>query len=139
MTHASDDFLAGCYDATSMLSVKAEKTLAQVIRTRLRGSALRYIRGLTFTKIGDIISLLRARYGPVKFTIKLGGKLTTMAQSPNENVANYFDRAREIRDKLIEAYKLKNDNAIDADRKLEWDKKCAKYIIMGFDREIKTH
>ena len=119
-----------------MLPDEAEDTLTQLIRTRLKGDALDLIRGDIYNKVDDSIKALKQIYSRQKSAAELCEEITKLLQLSGENVAQYFNRAKHLETKIIEAYKFENNNVIDAARKLEWEQLCAKYFVLGLNKDI---
>ena len=119
-----------------MLPENAEKNLTHLLRTRLRGEALQLLRGNTYDTIINLTKALENIYSPKRTTTELCGELTRLTQTNTESVATYYNRACQLQNKLIDAYKSENNNAIDEARKAEWEQICGKYFVLGLNKEI---
>lgn len=131
-----ENFVAGCQDAQNMLPATAEKNLTILLRTKLRGSALQLLRGTSHETLKNFLKALQDIFSPKKTSTELCGELTRLNQNRDELVAHYFNRAKQLQNNLIEAHKVEHDGIISPERKREWEQTCAKYFILGLNKDL---
>lgn len=119
-----------------MVSEDNEGILAQLIRSRLRDGALQVVRGSQPISVRDVLDLLKGIYAPRDSSIELYGHLAQLCQRPEENVASYFTRSKDLCYQIIEAKESELDTMISGDRKLEVEHVCGRAFVLGLKQKI---
>lgn len=130
------DFSEACLDAQKMLNPALEIDLTNMIRTRLKGSALRTARNGNPQNIKDLLKVLKGIFASRESSSTIHGELSNLIQKDNEDVATYFDRARNLGQHLIEAYKSENDDVISEENEKKFENLCCKFFVSGLKDEI---
>lgn len=132
------EFVAGCKDAKSILPENFERQLSQLIKTKLKSGALQLVRGHAYDNIDELIKVLQDIYASKRSSTEICGDLSRLVQGENEDVATYFNRACMIQYQLLDKLKeeLNNANNLPPERTLEVEKACAKYFVLGLNKEI---
>lgn len=132
------EFQRSCEDVQKMLPPEAEPGLAQIVRTKLRGSALQTVRGENLATVKAILDQLKPMYAPLESSNILRGKLGQIYQKDSEDCPTFLNRVRALGYAIIDAMKSETDNADEAAITAEINRDILNAFKLGLKREIST-
>jgi len=91
-----------CERALKLIPPQQEPYLIQLIINKLQGHAYTAIEGMTFHTVSHMISHLKKIFGPNKSLNQYRGELGNLYMTPNEDIFNYVERAKNLRSAIID-------------------------------------
>lgn len=95
-------FARACRRAREILPESAERTLARLIVTKLRGRAATAIEDEPISNVTSLCNRLKEVFGPNRSVDHYRGEMANIYMGSNEHILDYISRVKDLRDAILD-------------------------------------
>lgn len=131
-------FLDGVREAFQMLEPDkdVETTFVRLLRSRLKGEALKSVYGVTFNTLKEFENHFKTLYTTGETLFELEATLARICQKEDESIVGYYTRLQEIVRKIPLAYKAEHNTEQPKTHEQETEKRALKCFLNGLKIDV---
>ena len=132
-----DRHVVGLQEVSGVINPELDKHLIKLSKTKLGNSVWNKVSKITFDSVKEYTEYLKKIYDPPCDVYQLTGEFGSIYQRCSDSVNDFADRVRGLSEKILEAYRHKNNADLPEQEKSRVEEMALSCFVRGSKLEIK--